>query len=52
MAIVRLGSPAARAGLQKNDVIARFGGEEIISAAQLLRELWRHKVGENVGVIL
>ena len=52
VAIVRPGSPAAKAGLQKNDVIVRFGGEEIISAAQLLRELWRHKVGDDVGVIL
>jgi len=52
VAVVMPGSPAARAGLQKNDVIVRFGGEEIISAAQLLRELWRHKVGEDVEVVL
>jgi S1-C subfamily serine protease len=38
-------------GLMENDIIVGFGGEEIISAAQLVKELWKHKVGESVVAI-
>jgi len=43
--------PTDIAGLQENDIIVRFGGEEIISAAQLVKELWKHEVGESVVII-
>jgi serine protease Do len=51
--IVRVepGGPADAAGLMENDIIVRFGGEEIISAAQLVKELWKHNVGESIDVI-
>jgi len=45
------GGPADSAGIQENDIIVNFGGEEIISAAQLVKELWKHEVGESVVVI-
>jgi S1-C subfamily serine protease len=48
---VETDSPAYNAGLEKNDVIVRFAGEEIVSAAQLVRVLWRQEVGETVDVI-
>ena len=47
---VELNGPAQRAGLKQYDVIAGFGGVEITSAAQLIKELWKHKVGETVAI--
>jgi serine protease Do len=43
--------PADIAGLQENDIIVMFGDEEVVSAAQLVKELWKHEVGESVSVI-
>lgn len=48
---VEPGSPADLAGLQQNDIIVRFGEEEITSATQLIKELWKHEVSESVRVI-
>ena len=48
---VELGGPADAAGLTENDIIIRFGGKEIISAAQMVKELWKHKVGESIDII-
>ena len=48
---VEPGGSADAAGLADNDIIVKFGGEEIISAAQLVKELWKHEVGESVVVI-
>ena len=45
------GGPADSAGLQENDIIVNFGGDEIISAAQLVKELWKRQVGESVAVV-
>jgi len=42
--------PAQQAGLKQNDVITGFGGVEINSAAELIKELWKHKVDEIVTV--
>ena len=47
---VESGGPVDSAGLIENDIIVGFGGEEIISAAQLVKELWKHEVGESVVV--
>jgi serine protease Do len=48
---VEPGGPADAAKLMENDIIVRFGGEEIISAAQMVKELWKHEVGESIDVI-
>jgi len=48
---VEPGGPAEVAGLRRNDIIVRFSGEEITSATQLIKELWKHKVGESVRVV-
>ena len=48
---VQPGGSADLAGLQQNDVIVRFGREEIKSAAQVIKELWKYEVGETVSVI-
>jgi serine protease Do len=45
------GGPADSAGLRENDIIVRFGEEEVVSAAQLVKELWKHEVGESVSVV-
>ncbi|MFC2031964.1 S1C family serine protease [Chloroflexota bacterium] len=47
---VETGGPADAAGLHENDIIVKFGSEEIISAAQLVKELWKHEVGESAVV--
>jgi serine protease Do len=51
--IMRLeaGSPADQAGLQLHDVIVRLGEEEITSAAELIKKLWQHRVGERIKVV-
>ncbi len=49
---VEPGGPADMAGLQQNDVIVTFGDTEVISAAQLVKELWQHEVGDSVRVVL
>ena len=43
--------PADLAGLQQNDIIVRFGEREVISAAQLVKELWQQEVGKSVKVV-
>ncbi|MFO8102255.1 MAG: trypsin-like peptidase domain-containing protein [Dehalococcoidia bacterium] len=43
-------SPADEAGLQVRDVVTRFEGEEMTTASQLIRDLWRHKLGEEVTI--
>jgi serine protease Do len=50
--IVRVepGGPAEKAGLSENDIIFEFDGVEIISAAQLIKELWKQKVGETISI--
>jgi len=48
---VESGGPADLAGLQQNDIIVRFGEQEVISAAQLVKELWQQEVGKSVKVI-
>jgi len=48
---VEPGSPADLAGLQPDDVIISFGGQEITSTVDLIRILWRHDVGDTLEVI-
>ena len=43
-------SPAESAGLQKDDIIVQFGGEEIISPATLINTLWTHRAGDTVDI--
>ncbi len=47
---VRLGSPAAKAGLQPDDIITHVDGEETARVAQLLRQLNGRYAGESVAV--
>ncbi|MFC1950917.1 S1C family serine protease [Chloroflexota bacterium] len=44
------GYPAQAAGLLVDDVIVSIGEEDIISYASLVRELWKHEVGETISV--
>lgn len=39
------------AGLRENDIIIRFASEEVLSAATLIKVLWRHDVGDTVEVV-
>jgi serine protease Do len=47
---VQPGSPAARAGLRRLDVIIRYQGKEITTAPELLRELRSSKIGEEIKI--
>lgn len=47
---VQPGSPAAKAGLRRLDVITKFKGNEISSAAELLKLLRNSQVGEEVSI--
>ena len=47
---ISAGYPAEAAGLQVDDVITSIEGEEIISYASLVRELWKHGVGDTIEV--
>lgn len=44
------GSPAAKAGLKKGDIIISIAGEKVGSIAEFRYELYRHEVGEKVEI--
>ncbi len=44
------GSDAAKAGLQKGDVITQIDGETVKNAAYLKYELYKHSVGDTVEI--
>jgi S1-C subfamily serine protease len=46
------GTPAADAGLQKNDVIVALDGETITSRDQLIKTIRSHKVGDEIRVTI
>lgn len=50
VASVETGSPAEKAGLQKDDVIVRFGGESVQSASQLVRMVRETPAGRKVAL--
>lgn len=43
-------SPAAKAGLQKGDIIIKLNKEEISSVAKLRYELYKHSPGEKIDI--
>jgi serine protease Do len=43
-------SPADKAGLREGDVITHFEGEEVVEATQMIKALWRHRVGDRVEI--
>ena len=43
-------SPAAKAGLQKNDIITKIEDEKISSVAKLRYELYKHNPGDTIKV--
>lgn len=45
---VEEGSPADKAGLKVRDIITRIDGKEVYEATQLIKELWRHRVGDEI----
>ena len=45
-------SPAAKAGIEKNDVILEFAGEKVRSAAQLQRLVRETPPGRNVSLVV
>ena len=47
---VQDGSAAEKAGVQKDDVIVRFGGQEVWSAAQLARLVRETPAGRTVDL--
>lgn len=47
---VQLNGPAAKAGLEKGDVITKVGDVQVQNSSDLVRELYKHKVGEKVTI--
>lgn len=47
---VQLNGPAAKAGLEKGDVITKVGDVQVQNSSGLVRELYKHKVGEKVTI--
>jgi serine protease Do len=43
-------SPADAAGLRENDIIIRFGGQEISNVADLVRAIRASEIGEEVEI--
>jgi serine protease Do len=44
-------SPADTAGLRKDDIIIRFGGQEISNVADLVRAIRAREIGEEVEIV-
>ncbi len=51
-AYVASGSPAAKAGIQANDVITSFQGQSVTQASALIKLLWQYNVGDNVQITI
>jgi serine protease Do len=49
---VESGGPAAKAGIEDNDVITQFDGQDVADASELTRLLWQHNVGDVVTLTL
>ncbi|MFP3879480.1 MAG: S1C family serine protease [Dehalococcoidia bacterium] len=45
------GSPADAAGLREDDVIMRFGGQEISDVADLVRAIRRSEIGQDIEIL-
>jgi serine protease Do len=43
-------SPSAIAGLEENDVITHFQGQEVAEASELIKLLWQYNVGDSVKI--
>jgi S1-C subfamily serine protease len=44
-------SPADTAGLREDDIIIRFGGQEISNVADLVRAIRTREIGEEVEIV-
>jgi serine protease Do len=51
-AYVAPASPAAKAGIQTNDVITSFQGQEVTEASALIKLLWEYNVGDSVNITI
>jgi len=45
------GDPADAAGLREDDIIIRFGGQEISDIADLIRAIRASEIGEEVEIV-
>lgn len=50
--LVEDGSPASEAGLTKGDIITKLGSKKITSLAEFRYELYKHKVGEEIEILV
>ncbi len=48
--VVQPGSPAAKAGLRRLDVIIKFKGQDVNNAPELLKALRQSQIGEEVSI--
>lgn len=47
---VTLNGPAAKAGIQKGDVITKVNNVQVQNSSDLIRELYKNKVGDKVSI--
>jgi serine protease Do len=47
---VEAGSPAAKAGLQQGDIVIRFAGQDVNTAGEMVRQIYRARVGQEVVI--
>jgi len=52
VAYVAAGSPAAKAGIEANDVITSFDGQNVTEASALIELLWKQNVGDSVQLTI
>lgn len=52
IANVTVGGPADKAGIQKGDVITKINDAQVQSSADLVRQLYKYKVGDKLSVTL
>lgn len=49
---VQANGPAAKAGIVKGDVITQIGDAKIKSSSDLVQELYKHKIGDQINLTL
>ena len=48
---VTAGSPAAKAGLKKGDLIVAMGGEPVVDLREMVEVLRSHRAGDEIEVV-
>ncbi|MDP2920010.1 MAG: trypsin-like peptidase domain-containing protein [Dehalococcoidia bacterium] len=50
LALVEAISPAGKAGLRQGDVIVKFAGQNVATAGEMVRQIYKAKIGQEVEI--